>query len=169
MIFSALASALITFASSPAVAKETLWSPTDFKGAWVSIIDKAENGCWTNIGEVKTYAADQLELAGFKVVEEPEVREGETHPIITDDLVMLVIRVKGTRWSNDLCVGDVSAYFLGSVAPRHELDALIVNPIGIPGSAAVWDMNNFNTFVLDQIKVYVSQWVQSGRISKPDE
>ena len=36
----------------------------------VDIKDQASNGCWTNIGEVKRYAEDKLELAGFKVSRE---------------------------------------------------------------------------------------------------
>jgi len=33
----------------------------------VTINDNAQDGCWTNIGEVKRYAKDKLELLGYDV------------------------------------------------------------------------------------------------------
>ncbi|WP_170599229.1 hypothetical protein [Ruegeria arenilitoris] len=36
---------------------------------WVQVTDNAKDGCWTNIGEVKTYAVDQLSLLGVETVD----------------------------------------------------------------------------------------------------
>ena len=48
------------------------WVSQDFKLSNVDeinvkIVDQADDGCWTNIGEVKRYAEDKLELAGHNV------------------------------------------------------------------------------------------------------
>ena len=48
------------------------WVSQDFKLSNVDeinvkIVDQADDGCWTNIGEVKRYAEDKLELAGYNV------------------------------------------------------------------------------------------------------
>ena len=50
----------------------------------VDIKDQASNGCWTNIGEVKRYAEDKLELAGFKVSREKfQWYENDRHYILS--------------------------------------------------------------------------------------
>lgn len=41
------------------------FTPSNVDSVAVSIADGADNGCWTNLGEVKRYAEDKLELAGF--------------------------------------------------------------------------------------------------------
>ena len=43
-------------------------SPSSLGAIEVEIIDDAEDGCWTNIGESKAYAKDKLELLGYEVV-----------------------------------------------------------------------------------------------------
>ena len=42
--------------------------PANVSQITVIINDQANDGCWTNIGEVKRYAEDKLELVGFKVL-----------------------------------------------------------------------------------------------------
>ena len=51
------------------------WVSKEFIPANVSLItvtidDQAKDGCWTNIGEVKRYTEDKLELVDFKVSRE---------------------------------------------------------------------------------------------------
>jgi len=164
-----LAAALATFAASPSIADDTLWAPTDFEGAFVHIVDNAENGCWTNIRESRTYAEGQLELSGFNVVEKPEANEDRVNPIITENYIALVVDVRANRWDNGLCVGHVMTTFLGSVAPRKELDVLIVNPIGYSDAWTVWDKQNLNNYVLDHIKRSVTTWVDRGQIDTSEE
>ena len=47
------------------VSKE--FTPSNVDEINVQIVDDAGEGCWTNIGEVKRYAEDKLELAGHNV------------------------------------------------------------------------------------------------------
>lgn len=41
--------------------------PANVSQITVNIDDQASDGCWTNLGEVKRYAEDKLELVGFMV------------------------------------------------------------------------------------------------------
>ena len=45
-------------------------SPTKLGNFEVFLIDNADDGCWTNLGEDKTYAADKLGILGYKVLPE---------------------------------------------------------------------------------------------------
>ena len=42
-------------------------SPVTIGNVSVKIHDEATDGCWTNLGEVKNYAKDKLELKGYKI------------------------------------------------------------------------------------------------------
>lgn len=157
-----------TFLATQSIAEDVLWAPTDYEGAWVIVRDDAENGCWTNIGESSSYAADQMELAGFDIVERPAAGDGKPSPILTENHVALVIHVRGSRWNDGLCVGHVSTYFIGSVVPRMRQDELIVSTIGTPYTWTIWDEENLNNYVLDHIKGAVPAWVEAGQIDDDD-
>lgn len=60
----------------------------------VEIVDTADGGCWTNIGESKTYAEDKLRLLGYTISDK-------------DSSYGLIIEVTAMRLANDLCVGNV--------------------------------------------------------------
>ena len=82
------------------------WVSKGFKPNKVSQIaivvkDDATNGCWTNIGEVKRYAEDKLELAGF------EVFRGAVKGFLTDsNRFILRIDVNAAR-RGGLCYCDI--------------------------------------------------------------
>jgi hypothetical protein len=158
--------ALAMAATGPASAKDFLWSPKNFDGAWVEVRDNAKNGCWTNIGESQTYAEDQLKIAGFKMIEKPEVEEDGNNPLLDGFRVKLIIDVRGSRWKDGLCVGHIMTHFLGSVVPRDDQDSIIVNPIGPTEAWTIWDEKNFNTYVLDHIKAYVGFWIRTGEVEE---
>lgn len=67
----ALLAPLAVWAPS-ASADQVMWQSADFDGAWVEIIDRAQNGCWTNLIESREYSEGKLELAGFSISEKPE-------------------------------------------------------------------------------------------------
>ncbi len=69
----ALAAALAVPASARAWIMEDLVSPEKFESVTIVISDQAVDGCWTNIGEAKTYAEDKLSELGFKVLPEDEM------------------------------------------------------------------------------------------------
>ena len=64
---------LMMLGSVPAVAQtfvsDTL-NPDRFGPVRVILEDAATDGCWTNLGEAKTYAEDQLKRLGYTVVTE---------------------------------------------------------------------------------------------------
>lgn len=157
---------LVTAIPTLTIAEDTLWSPTDFDGAWIHVNDNAKNGCWTNIGESKSYAGDQLELVGFAITDQPERNDDGVSPILAENHIALIIEVEATRWDNNLCVGHILTYFVGSVVPRKQQDIMIVNSIGYPDAWAIWGKNNLNNYVLDHIKNYVTKWVKTGEIER---
>ena len=66
----------------------------------VDIDDQANDGCWTNIGEVKRYAEDKLELAGFKVSREKfEGYEDKQHFLF--GIIVIANRI------NEKCYGNI--------------------------------------------------------------
>ena len=48
--------------------------PLGSENVFLTLNDGVQHGCWTNIGEVKTYAKDKLELKGYNVKEYVEGR-----------------------------------------------------------------------------------------------
>ncbi len=60
----------------------------------IEIHDRAVNGCWTNIGEVRTYLTDQLVLGGFEVADE--------HVTLSS---MVELTVSGERLNSGVCSG----------------------------------------------------------------
>lgn len=154
---------LATCAAAVEAEEVLLWGPSDFEAVWVSIKDRAENGCWTNIGETTEYAADQLKLADFNVVEKPDLKSGRYGPIIEDNYATFVVGVEASRLRDGLCVGNVRTYFLGSVVPRKRQTIYVVNPVGWSRAWTVWDDKNLNNYVLDHIKGFIPYWVRSGK------
>jgi len=70
-----LACILITLIGTQVIAGEYTFDPyyddsfsIKNKKVVVAIYDEARGGCWTNIGEAKSYAEDKLMLKGAKVV-----------------------------------------------------------------------------------------------------
>jgi len=58
--------------------------PANVSQIHIEIADQAEDGCWTNIGEVKRYTEDKLELFGFNVSRDKfEKYEGRKHYIFS--------------------------------------------------------------------------------------
>ncbi|OOY19712.1 hypothetical protein BMI86_13880 [Thioclava sp. DLFJ5-1] len=163
----AILALLTVMTGTQCVAEETLWAPTDFDGAWVEVLDAAENGCWTNIGEVKAYATDQLDLAGFRVIERPKGPVGGLAPSIGKNII-LVIQVKGQRWPDGTCIGSLMVHFLGRVIIVPSQRRWVTNTIGYPAATAIWDKDNFNTIVLDESKNYIASWVDLGKIKATD-
>lgn len=163
-IVSAIVSALTVSGNGPAFAEEALWEPSDFTGAYVAVYDRAENGCWTNIGEAKAYATDQLELAGFKIIEPPTKDTVQPSTTVSNHL-NLVIDVKASRWNNGVCIGDLSVYFVGRVVLLDDPKHWVRSAIGLPVSIPIWDKKNFNTIILDQVKSFIALWIEQGKLS----
>ncbi len=148
------------------MADTVAYAPEDYEIAYVKIVDGAKNGCWTNIGEVQTYAEDQLKLAGFNVVDELKVSDEELSPILAANGIAYFINVVGERLNNGLCVGYVDSRFLASLENPNRNGFSFVNPIGLSAQPySVWNGKNFNTYVLDYVKVAIPTWVERGVFS----
>lgn len=164
-IISALATLITATTYTSAIADDTQWAPTDFDGAWVEVIDNAQNGCWTNIGEVRDYATDQLELAGFKIIERPQDPINSLAPS-AGKKIMFVIDVTGKRWNNGMCVGSLVTYFYGRVIISPLQLRWVPSPIDRPLNQPIWHESNFNTIMWDSIKNSISDWVERGDLTR---
>jgi hypothetical protein len=76
-------------------------SPTTFGPLKVAVYDDAYDGCWTNLGEAKTYAEDRLRNLGY---------------IISDDVRFheVAISVNTKRYVNGLCYGSIDIQIFSS-------------------------------------------------------
>jgi hypothetical protein len=110
----------------------------DLSPTKVSIADDATGGCWTNAGEAKSYAEDQLRLAGVEVVQD------DISPINT---VFRVI-VSADRDTAGWCIGSIEAKFMASVEFQNkEILAGLLD-----SNSYFQNRNNANSAVLDLIK-----------------
>lgn len=158
----AIAAIISAVAASSGSAQDTLWAPTDFDGAYVQIIDNARNGCWTNIGKVREYAEDQLTLAGFKVIQEPEYKTGIPRPLLRDNFTAYKLHVNASRQDSGMCIGYLNSSFWGAIAPGYDQRKLIEGQIGPPFVWSVWNKENLNSYMFDQVKGTIQKWVELG-------
>jgi hypothetical protein len=120
--------------------------PANISKIHIEIVDRATEGCWTNIGEVKRYAEDKLRLAGFNV---PEGNfEGY------DDIKHYVFVISITAQRNGgLCFGAIDlniqrATSLNSIIGMFSLGA---------GSSIFSGMQNVNQGALEIIGNYMKE------------
>lgn len=107
------------------------------------VIDHARNGCWTNIGEVRDYGNDQLELAGFHLAEEGEFINS-----------FVEMTVSGERLSNGLCVGSVLVRFKMPAIVRGTDAYTEVTVFSF--NATVWG-DDFNLSVLELAREFARE------------
>ena len=96
-----LTASLLFFATQASAWVTKQFVPNNVSLINVIIGDQANDGCWTNIGEVKRYAEDKLELAGFKVSKE------KFQIYLNNDHFILDILVVANRLGTN-CYGSVS-------------------------------------------------------------
>ncbi len=170
MVKHLVAATVVTLSAIPARAEITYYAPEDYSTAWVKVVDLAKNGCWTNIGETKTYAEDQMALAGFNVGDTPEADEDGTNPVLTENGIMLTIIVQGTRLENGLCVGYIHTEFWASTLNPNRSRYMAVAPIGSNGIPfSVWNNENFNEYVFDHLRGSIGYWVQEGVVESGEQ
>ena len=85
----------------------------------VIIDDNAIDGCWTNIGEVKRYAEDKLELAGFKVLKEKYERA-------VDDSHYIFNVVVNSKTGAVTCFGDMQFSIFKFIQNNNMLGMFLV-------------------------------------------
>lgn len=110
-------------------------SPTNVPTLRVEIDDQADDGCWTNLAEVKTYAEDKLELMGYAV---QDAHEGYDFSIT----------VVAYRMPNNVC----SASLTISVKSLKSADGLFgIHTLAI-NDGIVTEPDNLNSFVLEKVQ-----------------
>ena len=95
-----LTASLLMFSTQASAWVSKQFIPSNVSLITVNIDDQANDGCWTNIGEVKRYTEDKLELAGFKV------SRNKFKNYIDNRHFILNIHVNATRGVST-CFGDI--------------------------------------------------------------
>ena len=79
------------------------WVYSDLPPIEVFVLDEATGGCWTNIGEVKTYTEDKLRMYGAKINKHDGA--GVSPEFVAREAALLQIHVKATRNKIGFCWG----------------------------------------------------------------
>ena len=112
----------------------------------VNIDDQASDGCWSNLGEARTYAEDKLKIAGANV--------GETDYTDADERIYdLRVVVVAERLPNGLCTGMLEVELRAWV--RVHDDYIVATPVGNAGWVA--NAQNMNSEILNYISEAISQ------------
>ncbi|MGM9402552.1 hypothetical protein ACS0VU_09320 [Aliiroseovarius sp. KMU-71] len=145
-------SAAITFSliATTALAedKETWVTPQNLKSISVEILDRASDGCWTNLGEVKTYTEDKLSLRGFNIVEHVEDR-----PQNMDEGVVRV-SVHSERTQNG-CYGNI---FISLISILRWKEEYFYAQLGGSQKYIFTGHSNANQLMLSQAKTFAESW-----------
>lgn len=139
----------LTLATAAIAEDNEPWgTPQDFKSISVEIIDGASDGCWTNLGEVKTYTKDKLSLRGFNIIERDEDR-----PLNMDDGVV-VVNVNSERILHG-CFGHIEINLISLVRWKEDY---FYAPLGGSARYIFSGHSNANQLVLTQAKKFAEGW-----------
>ena len=117
---------------------------------YVSLIDSANGGCWTNLKEVKTYASNKIELTGGTLVD-------EIQDALAKGIIFNVNVLADRHPQTDSCYGSISVdtKALGSAAHLpNSYSWVIYSDI----SGIAMQKQNFNTIILDTVKTALDEW-----------
>jgi hypothetical protein len=123
--------------------------PLGSENVFLTLNDGVQHGCWTNIGEVKTYAKDKLELKGYNVKEYVEGRS----PASPSLDYYFVIRAMGWRPTEAWCVGSFDIVLYSPILVRGIRHAA---QIGQFSDTTIYP-ENMNTEILDAVGTFVSK------------
>ena len=126
------------------VSKEFI--PSNVSLITVNIDDQANDGCWTNIGEVKRYTEDKLELAGFKV------SRNKFKNYIDNRHFILNIHVNATRGVST-CFGDIRFGIIKSILNNNMYGMFIVGEYGSNFTGS----QNANAYILELISGFIKE------------
>ncbi|WP_170449294.1 hypothetical protein [Ruegeria arenilitoris] len=110
-------------------------------GVEVILQDSAVGGCWTNLGEVKTYAEDKLKERGYSVDQKSPKQ------------MNLLIAVNSERVSDGTCYGAVFAKLIAPAELKHSEGTAyaILGEV----STTYTGHKNANIVVLDLVKTLI--------------
>jgi hypothetical protein len=145
-------SAAITFcliATAAMAEDQGAWAtPKSIRSISVEILDGASDGCWTNLGEVKTYTEDKLSLRGFNIVEHDKDR-----PQNMDEGVVRV-SVHSERIRNG-CYGNIVVNLISILRWKEDY---FYAPLGGTARYIFAEHSNANQLVLTQAKKFAEGW-----------
>ena len=120
-------------------------SPQSIDPVIVTLDDGADDGCWTNLREVRLYTEEKLEIAGYYVPE-----NANSPPFILDILV-LAFR------SNGRCVGTIQINLgkFGLVDIRSGMMPS-VNMVGSHTALSVSN-DNLNNDIISTVKEFIDE------------
>jgi len=129
------------------------WTYSDLPPIAVAVDDQATGGCWTNIGEVQTYAEDKLRMAGADVIEIK--KGGKINPAVAlRKAALFHVRVKAERNGFGFCWGFIQIdLVIGSTVKN-------INGIFVFANTASTLMRNenVNNDILDMIGKVIPRW-----------
>ena len=129
------------------------WTYSDLPPLAVALDDQATGGCWTNIGEVQTYAEDKLRVAGANVIEIK--KGGKINPAVARrEAALFHVRVKAERNGFGFCWGLMHIdLIIGSTVNN-------INGVFVFANTASTLMRNenVNNDILDMVGKVVPRW-----------
>ena len=134
-----LVAALIWPGSNGVAAQEDYIAPftkENISPVRVALNDRATNGCWTNLNEVKDYTEGQLELSGIEVTNENAAR------------TYLAVEVLSERMQNGACYGNIKVSLEGWVDWKGGRAYVELFSFDSP----FLNSENSNTLILDTVK-----------------
>jgi len=137
---------LVLFASHASAWVSKNFIPDEVSQINVEINDQANSGCWTNIGEVKRYTEDKLELAGFKV------SRNKFKNYVDDRHFILNIHVNATRGVST-CFGDIRFGIIKSILNNNMYGMFIVGEYGSNFTGS----QNANAYILELIGGFIKE------------
>lgn len=150
---------ILAMISNAAMAEERVFNdpratitPDSFTDVSVRLADDARNGCWTNLGEVKTYAEDKLELKGFTVVSHSDER-----PNSSDQAVMNV-HIVSSRAKSGGCFGVIAVDLLSALIWDGKMS--ITGPVGLGTKRIFTRAQNTNILALETVDQFLTVWPQ---------
>lgn len=120
--------------------------PANVSKVNVGMNDDAQGGCWTNIGEVKRYTEDKLELAGFTVQRDKfEYYDDRNH-------FVLGVGVTAKR-NNGRCYGEISMYIMKQAIENNVHAKFIVGEYG----SIFTGYDNVNQYILELVGGFMKE------------
>ena len=121
------------------------FTPNNVKSVKVEIYDGAKEGCWTNLGEVKRYAEDKLELAGYRIWKKSDIDAAD------QDRYYLSINVNSGRGNGCYGAVDFKIYRI------HWIDEIYGHFTVGDGITVFSGQKNANQLVLESLRSFLKK------------
>ncbi|MDA9005380.1 hypothetical protein N9J49_04985 [Amylibacter sp.] len=141
-----IASFLTFFTSQATAGVYKDFVPDNVSQIHIEISDGASEGCWTNIGEVKRYTEDKLELEGFNIRRDKfDGYEDRNHYIVT-------VLVNAKR-NGGLCFGSINLDITKALRTNKIIGMFSLGQTGANFSG----QENINRSVLSHVDQFIKE------------